>query len=102
MGQVVIWFIFVLFSLILASAAQYAYAREGYPHSWRWRILLFLTGALWTFTILLAFRSYIFGILETTPMTNALLIVCVCVFGAGMAWILPYKLRWVIPKQTKK
>lgn len=91
--------VLMLMTFIVASVTQYRYAQVGYPNSWKWKGILFVTGALWVFSVLLVFSGVIYSGAILTWKLMLFNIFVVLFFGLIIAFLLPYKLRWVIPKK---
>ena len=91
--------VLMLMTFVAASVTQYRYAQVGYPDSSKWKGALFITGALWVLSVLLVFSDHIYSGAILTWKVMLLNIFVVLFFGLIIALLLPYKLRWVIPKK---
>ena len=91
-----------LILFIITVGAQHRYARQGYPRSWRWKGVLFVTAAL-SIYVFLSILTLLEASSETRQnswlVTQSIRLAVACLFGIGFAWFLPYKFRWVFPKR---
>lgn len=85
--------LFTIGLALLAVVAQYQYARHGTPLTWKWKSVLFLTGALAVFSALYTFSDFIFSDQVSGSQSLTIEIAVSLAFGVGFAWLLPLKIK---------
>ena len=89
----------VLLATAAGCVAQYLYALGGYPASRRWKAILFFTGTIAAFSLMTLFPELLSSDVDMRG-TVMVIIVLVSIFGGFIfAWLLPYKIKRVIPKR---
>lgn len=98
-GMLVLRILIVLSATAIGCGAQYLYAIRGYPNSKRWKAVLFFTGTIASFSLMSLFPELLSSDVDMRGL-DMVIIVLVSILGGFMfAWLLPYKVKRVIPKR---